>query len=759
MPSGPEGAAVEMNSVARRGRPAALGYGRLLIWLAPGALFAVFASYVALPIGLAWYMPRLAAQHGIRLDVERVRVEPFGSRLRLHRVRIATAGDPPTEWSSVEARVDLAELLSGRLVLDGFRLSGAKLHAGGPWSEVAGLLPDAPARLPEQVSIGELVIEEVELASISETLGRPVTFDWLRISSIDDVFRPEGAEVRAEVSVGKGRSSLRGRLGFDATDWSLDAEVGANDVPLDGLPALPGAGGSWRGRLHGSGPVRLVHAPDNGTFSAAISGRWAVDGPELAFADALISGARADWDGAAFITFSGDAVGALGVDAETGLREIRVDVADVLEVETPELMLRIDASQAPGPRLSVEGRSPAVHVSGKGRAFEAIEVEATNLVSQVALTFAGEVGVEIDRLASGALAVKLPDGRTIDVERVVLERGAVESGMTTFDSVEEHEVAGDANEGRLRADRLAARGARVDPSGAMVFATAEADGITLEDTRGRASTSARTLRAGPLTVRESGVEIGALSLSGLESTIGLDEDGDWELPALPAGAGEAQSSSRVRIGEASIPDSGSIIRIVDRTTEPDFTARIDISSAVLRGFDSTASGVPARFSIEATYDVFTALQAGGVLTPTPTGADLDLDAMIRGLSLRTLSPYPRLHLGRQVESGHADVTLDITVRGPDLEGVAGFILSDVVLGESVVPGESALPVDSPGPGTADPSPLDVALDLLEDGQGRVALEVPLRGKLDAPGFDFDGLLTRALANAALEGAQALRKAE
>ena len=750
-----------MNSAARRGRPAALGYGRLLIWLVWGALLAAFASYVALPLGLTWYVPRLAAQHGIRLDVERVRVEPFESRLRLHGIRIAAAGGPPAEWSSAEARVDLAELLSGRLVLDGIRLGGAKLPAGVPWPEAAGLLPGAPAALPEQVSIGELVIEEVALVSISETLGRPVTIDRLRISSLDDVFRPEGAEVRAEASIGEGRSSLRGRLGFDATDWSLDAEVGANDVPLDGLPALPGAGGSWRGKLHGAGPVRLVHAPDNGAFSATIGGRWAVDGPELALAGALISGARADWDGAAFITFSGDALDALGVDAETGLRGVRVDVGDVLEVETPELVLRIEASQAPGARLSVEGRSPAVRASGRGGAFEAIEAEATNLVSRVALTLAGEAGIEIDRLTSDALSAKLPDGRTIDTERIVLARGAVESGMTTFDSVEAREVdvAGDANEGRLRADRLAARGARIDPSGAMVFATAEAEGITLDGARGRAGTSAHALRAGPLAVRESGVEVGALRLSGLDSTIGLDEDGGWELPALPAGAGGARSSSRVRIEEASIAGPGSIIRIIDRTTEPDFTARFDVSNAVLRGFDSAASGVPARFSVEATWDVFTALQAGGVLVPTPAGADLDLGATVRGLSLRALSPYPRLHLGRQVRGGYADVVLDVTVRGSDLEGVAGFTLSDVMLGESVVSGEPALPAGSPGPGPADPSPLDVALDLLEDGQGRVALEVPLRGKLDAPGFDFDGLLTRALANAVLESARVPPKAE
>ena len=1138
------------------------------MWLVSGALLVAFASYVALPVGLALYLPRLAAQHGIHLDVERVRVEPFGSRLRLSGARIATAGDSSIEWSSVEARIDLAELLSGRLVLDGFRLSEAKLHTGDPRADVNGVLPDVPAALPEEVSVGELVIDDVEFTTASEALGRPVAVDWLRISSLDDAFRPEGAEVQADLSVGEGRSRLQGRLNLDAAGWILNAGIDASGVPLDGLPALPGAGGSWRGRLDGSGPVRFVYAPGSGAFSATAGGRWAVDGLELGLAGALISGARADWDGTAFMTFSGDAVETLSVDGEMGLREVRVDVAGVLQVETAELMLRIDASQAPEPRLSVEGRSPALRVSGKGGAFEALGAEATNLVSLVALTIADDIGVEVDRLTSHALTARLANGRTVDIEQLEIERAVVESGTNavsaaaataervdwrgvtaprstgtatrlamrgierhgnggfrialasaetvedrngdsdlrlhgvafesatlsppgavaaggvrvsdarlaseagtlvleqlSLDGVErdaggavsiasgrarvadhalagrrtivgselaftgaavsgrrweavharlgraevetgaasyalrelvlvdaagegeggtarlarlgrlehgsganrvvledlhaespawrdgagdartvevasialdaggghrwrssgwrltgvetaasgrtgaatasleslglstadgstadarrieldgltfdggstaraasafagrthyragdgsgidvtglradalewngetlaaEHgaarrlsvaaapvhasfdtvaftaarlgaggmhrlgtltsasgrggvdlvlewsagalalggyhapasgtamlefvetrdvDVLGDANEGRLRVGRLTAREARIDPSGAVVFAAAEAVGVTLDGAHGRAGTSVRALRANPLAIRESEVEIGALSLSGLEGTIGLSENGDWELPALPTGAGDTRSSPRVRIGEAGTADAGSFIRIVDRTTAPDFTARVDISSAALHGFDSGAVDAPARFSLDANADVFTALRAGGGLTPTLTGTDLDLNATIRGLSLRELSPYARLHLGRQVEGGRADVTLDVTVRTSDLEGVADFTLSDIVLGQA------ELPADSPLPDPVDPSLLGAALDRLEDGQGRVALKVPLRGKLDAPGFDFDGLVVRALADAALEAAGALPKAE
>lgn len=1140
------------------------------MWLVSGALLIAFASYVALPFGLVWYLPQYAAQYGIRFDVERARVEPFSSRLELSGVRVATSGDSSIEWSTIESRVDLAELLSGRLVLDRFRLSEAKVLAGEPGVDVTDLLAEMPAALPEEMSVGELVIDGIELVTVSEALGHPATIDWLRISSLDGVFRPEGAEVEADLFIGDGRSRLRGHLNLEETGWILNAaEIVANDIPLDGLPTLLGADGSWRGRLDGAGPAQLVYSPVNGAFSATTGGRWAIEGLELGHAHVQVLGARADWNGTAFVTFSGDAVDGLSVDGEIGVRELRIDVIDMLEVEAAELLLRVDASQAPEPRLSAEGHIPMVRLTGKGGAFEAVDAEATNLVSQVALRIADDIGVEVDWLKSNALTVTLPADRSIDIERIELDRVVVESasnvvtaaagtaeraewsgfteprgtgtatrlaierferhgngafraasvsaeavedrngdsvlrlrdvaldattfspvagmlevggahvsdawlaretstlvlerltldgvertdtgavrvasararlvdharpgeraivgtefelaggvvsdqaweakhlrlgkvdietgdsgyalrelaladatgeggrvgarlatlgtlaldvgghrvvaedlaadlpawhegaggaraieaasmaldtaelhrwrasglrltrveraasgratadaasletlvlnaaedsttgaqrvefdglvfdgesamhaesavaertyfrtgggsgidvaglradgvdwngetlvaregaaalmsvaatpalasfdtvafssarlgaeglrelgtltttsgrgkvgrllewsadamalagyrapahGETTLDYVETRtvELVGDASEARLRADRAAARGTRIDASGAAVFATAVMDEITLGGARSRAGTSARALRASPLTIRESALDIGDLSLTGFEGDIGLNENGDWELPALPIGTGDARSSFRIRIQEASTSDPGSVVHITDRTTEPVFAESVEIASAALRGFDSEAIGVPARFSVEAAAGVFTTLRADGVLVPTLTGTDVDLNATIHGLSLPGLSPYSRLHLGRSVQSGSANVTVDATVRTSDLEAVADFTLSEVALGRS------GLPTGSPGLAADDPSALDTALDLLEVEQGATELKVALRGQLDAPDFDFDGLVARALARAILETAQALPKAE
>ena len=1139
------------------------------MWLVSGALLVAFASYVALPLGLTWYIPQLAARHGVHLQVERVRVEPFRSTVRLYGVGVATSGQSSTRWSSVAARVDLAALLSGRLVLDDFRLSEAKLLVGEPLVGMDGVLPEVSAALPGDVSIGELVIDGVELGAISEAAGHAVAIDWLRVASLDRALRPEGTEVEASLSVGDGRARLHGRINLDESGWILNGEVSAHEVPFEGLPALLGAGGSWRGRLGGAGPVRVVYSPDSGAFSTTTRGRWAIDGLGLGHAQVDLSGARADWNGTAFLMFSEDAVEGLSVDGEVGLREPRIEIHEMFDLEATELMLRVDASRTPETRVTVDGRIPVLRVNGTGGAFEAAGVEAANLVSRIVLTFADAVEADVEKLTISTLDVQLPAGRSIDVEQVALERGVVawdtdavsaaagtaervdwrgfagprgtgtatrlaveqferlgngtlraalasaeavgdrngdsdlrlhdvvlesavispagavsvgaarisdarladaasmlvleglgldgverdetggvhvESGrarvfdhtrtgtwamtgtglelaggamsddawrarsvrldtidvgtavaswavrglaladtaggdgrasarfaesealelgfggrrvvveslsvdspswregavgaravgaaFTTLDTVRRHrwhsdgwrltgvertasgragadaasletlvltvagdsttgahgvellelsfdgesavraagavaertyhrarggdgidvagvsaegvewngetlvaergvaplmsvaasplrasfdgvafasarvdadgahefatlssesvrggleqtlewsagalalggyrapasggttvelveavhlDLVGNANEARVRADRAAARGMRVGPSGETTFADAEVEGVTVHDTRGRGSTSARALRASPLTIRDSALEIGTLNLSGIESAIAVSETGDWELPVLPIGAGDGPTSFAVRVQEAGATDSSFVVRITDRTTEPAFAERFIIDHAALRGFDPTAIGVPARFSVEATAGVFASLRADGALVPRLTGTDLDLKATVRGLSLRELSPYARLHLGRSVKGGHADVAVDAIVRTSDLEAVADFTLSDVALGES------GLPVSfSESGGVEDTAALDAGLEALTNERGRIELKVPLRGRLDAPGFDLDGLVIRALGRAALVAAEASPKGE
>ena len=1158
MHTGPHGTAVEMNNESRRGRRTALRYGRFIKWLVSGTLVIVFVSYVVLPFGLSWYLPQLVAKHGIRLSLKQVRIEPFESRLRLSGVRIATGGDTATEWSSVEAQFDLAALLAGRLVVDGLRMSDANVQAGAFGSDLT-TVPDA---LPKEVELGELVIESVELATLSKLLGSPVTVDRLRIASLAALLRPEGSAIEADASIGEGRSRLTGRINSDASGWILDVELDSQGVTLEGVTSFPASGGSWRGTIDGSGPVRLVYSPINGAFSATTGGRWAIEGPEVGNADAVITAARADWDGTAFMVFSEGAVELFSVNGVLRLRGLDGKDADALQVAGAEVTLQIAASNSPIARLSIDASSPAVQFSASGGPVDVLAAEATHVASSIAVTFPDGVAIVINRLKSSDLTAELPAGRWVGVDRIEFERAVVEpdvdiatidtvtaagvewrgfdepqsSGMATrltvrgierlveggirialasadrvdgededpvlrlhelvLDStwispagaididairvrnarleddsgtvvlerlsltgvqrdehgstsvrtgsalVVDHSLAGEqstigagfelsgatvvgrawkadrirfgqvdvtthdasyalhglvltdaaggdggagarlariasieqglagsrmvlenvaaesidwhggvgradaieaaaltldivgqrrwqssglrltgvetaatggasaaaasietlvmdaadessaggqrielggltfdgkstvqassavtgpmqfrasdgfgvtvdglsvealewssetlaaargaaplmsvvstpvqatfntvefasasfgsdgarqleelrvesgrgvwesarstewlaeglelagyragvsgetmldlvearavevhdeADAARLRAVRLSARGLRNDPVRGTMLALARIEDASMAGPGERTSTSAGALEVSRLLFSDSLLEIGSLALSRVEIALELTENGKWELPPLPIGTVDGRASFRLRMEEAGTADSDSVIRFVDRTTEPDFVDSIDITSAALQGFDSGAIGVPVEFTVEARADTFESLRADGALIPTLTGTDLDLEARIRSLSLPGISPYTRLHLGQDIAAGHADLTLELAVRSSDLDGVARFSSNAIGLAEQVSPASSTV--------------LDSALAQIVERHGRIELSAPLRTKVDDPEFDLDGLLTRALAATAIETAEALPKAE
>ena len=401
----------------------------------------------------------------------------------------------------------------------------------------------------------------------------------------------------------------------------------------------------------------------------------------------------------------------------------------------------LDAASGAAPLMSVS--AAPVRASFDSISFSSARLGVDGLRELATLTSAAARG-KVEHLvewSAGALAL---DGYR-----------APAHGETTFFLVETHDVelVGDGNRASLRFERAAARDTRIDASGATEIATAEVDGIVLAGAGAGPRASVRALRANPLTLRESMLEIGALDFAGVDSEVGLSASGDWELPPVPVGTGDDRSPFRVRIREASTADPGSIVRFTDRTTEPAFTESVEIASAALRGFDSGAIGVAARFSVDAAADALGALHAAGVVVPTLTGTDADVTATVTGLSLAALSPYARLHLGRSVDGGFADATIDATIHTSDLDAVADFTLTEAALGKS------GLPAETSGFGADDAAALDAALGSLADAQDTIALRVPLRGRLDAPGFDFDGLLTRALARAALESAQALPRTE
>ena len=245
-------------------------------------------AYVALPLRpLRGISLSYAAQHGIQPcpgagSRRAVRAPDCG----LSGVRIVTSGDnSATEWSSVEARVELAALaVRTTRARPTFDFSEAKLHAGDPYA--VGIVPDpadcarfAAGRNRASASSSSTSVElDGDHRSADRTARSTDRPSSASRRSPRCFGRTDPPIVEADVSIGDRQApGLTGRI---SSRRRRDGYSNASEIDCarrrSGWPSrrsLRSLDGSWRGRhRRRSGPLRLVYSPVNAAFSATTRG-------------------------------------------------------------------------------------------------------------------------------------------------------------------------------------------------------------------------------------------------------------------------------------------------------------------------------------------------------------------------------------------------------------------------------------------------------------------------------------------------------
>jgi hypothetical protein len=106
------------------------------------------------------------------------------------------------------------------------------------------------------------------------------------------------------------------------------------------------------------------------------------------------------------------------------------------------------------------------------------------------------------------------------------------------------------------------------------------------------------------------------------------------------------------------------------------------------------------------------------------------------------SPYAGRYIGQQIARGKLDLDLDYAVERSKLKAENKVLLDGFTLGKRV---------ESPD---ATDLPVGLAIALLKDTRGRIKLDVPVSGQLDAPGFRLSGVILDTLKNLILKAATA-----
>ncbi len=160
--------------------------------------------------------------------------------------------------------------------------------------------------------------------------------------------------------------------------------------------------------------------------------------------------------------------------------------------------------------------------------------------------------------------------------------------------------------------------------------------------------------------------------------------------------------------------------------------------AVIREFGGTVTGVStqpgtrASLKLEGRVDEFGQAQASGAINLLDPKAFTDLVVIFRNVAMSPLTPYSATFAGRRITSGKLSLDLQYKLNNSQLLGENKVLLEQFTLGERVA---------SP---TAISLPLDLAIALLTDSNGKIDLSVPVRGNVDRPEFAYGELVWQAI---------------
>jgi Domain of Unknown Function (DUF748) len=181
---------------------------------------------------------------------------------------------------------------------------------------------------------------------------------------------------------------------------------------------------------------------------------------------------------------------------------------------------------------------------------------------------------------------------------------------------------------------------------------------------------------------------------------------------------------RVRIDESSMS-------FADLSLVLPFATRVHSLNGVVVGLGSDPAA-RATMKLDGRVDEFGSLKVDGALSAFRPKVFTDISVIFRNVPMSTLTPYSATFAGRRIVAGTMSLDLQYKIDRSALVGENKVVLQSLQLGEQV---------ESPG---AMRLPLDLAIAILSDSEGRIDIALPVRGNVDHPEFSYGHLIWQAL---------------
>ncbi len=268
----------------------------------------------------------------------------------------------------------------------------------------------------------------------------------------------------------------------------------------------------------------------------------------------------------------------------------------------------------------------------------------------------------------------------------------------------------------------------------------------VEADTGNSFLSWKSLGSRAFTVTPKRLDIGKLTLAGLDTKLVIYKDKSVSIKrVLRQSATDAESKpaaaqaltaaaetappfvvdiDRLRVGRSSLD-------FADYSLALPFGTRIHDLHGVVTGL-SSRPGSSGQLELDGQVDDYGLARAAGQIDLFNPTDFMDLKVVFRNIEMTRLTPYSATFAGRRINSGKLSLDLEYKIKQRQLQGENQVVMNQLTLGERV---------ESP---QATNLPLDFAIAILQDSDGRIDLGLPVSGSLDDPQFSYGRIIWKAI---------------
>jgi hypothetical protein len=198
-------------------------------------------------------------------------------------------------------------------------------------------------------------------------------------------------------------------------------------------------------------------------------------------------------------------------------------------------------------------------------------------------------------------------------------------------------------------------------------------------------------------------------------------------PPVPAQA--ADDPFPVRIQRLRVQNAK--LDYADLSLRPQFGAKIYELNGVVTGLSSNRDS-RSQIELDGRVDEFGLARIRGELNPFAPRDNTDVNVVFKNVDMVSVSPYTMKFAGYKIAEGKISLDLQYKVRIGQLEGANQIVIDKLTLGERV---------DSPD---ALKLPLELAIAILKDSDGRIDLGLPVSGNMNDPQFSYGAVIWKAI---------------